>query len=136
MPVIVSVGEADSTFNSRLPEQPEYYVEYDGGLECLGGESSAAPVREGVENKDPIIMTDVDAERALIEQMAAESIQNAFQRYESCKAAIRMRRVRSLENLSLSLAADTITAGLKRCTGLFFSVCDIVTIVLNFAERT
>lgn len=60
-----------------------------------------------------LVIRDKIAEDRMIRILAAETIQYAYRSYSSCKAAKKMKRVKSTDLLVKNIAAETITKGIK-----------------------
>jgi hypothetical protein len=65
------------------------------------------PSKEEI-NQDYIKSRDKSSEIAMIQQYAAESIQDAYRHYIACKPSKKMVKTKSFDKLVINLAADTI----------------------------
>ena len=54
------------------------------------------------------VIHDIDSEHRMIAQLAVETIQSAYRRFDICKEAIKTRKLSSTERLVHEMASDTI----------------------------
>lgn len=109
--MIYEIDENDRRFSNRDPYSATNYFSDD--------EDEAADFRNidqtgGRDLNDYVIVRDVHSEIAMIQQYAAESIQDAFRRYKDCKPAVQLKKRSKDVKLVQDLAADTIKNGMRR----------------------